>query len=311
MSASAGSIVRSGRKRLVRHGTIDMEMVGLVIRAYYVTVLIAMGVALAVAVLYLHLTQPRYAVRLYITAAAPTQKSPNALNALSSLAGINLGPAENPKFREFLAAIRSPVAAEAIVVDQGLVRMIFPREWSATQGRWREPHSSLRAPVEFVKRILGMPIVPWRPPDAARVYEYLRDNLKVVPDAKSGIVTLEIDSRRPEEAKQVLVTLNLSIDDWMRQHDLQHAKDDIQYLSSQLAKTTVEELRSALGANLAEQEHARMLASAPLPYVSDMLGTPIVSARPSYPRPLAVLFGALVVGFLVGFSVAARRFRRT
>lgn len=310
MTISGDLAVPAGRERLIRHGTLDLGLARRIMMAHPVTMLSAIAVCLAMSILYLHVAHRRYAVELYITAATPSQKSSNALSALTSLAGVNLGAAENPKFREFLAAIRSPVAAEAIIGDQEMVRAIFPGEWSARAQRWRQPHSYLHAPADFVKRVLGIPVVPWSPPDAARVYEYLRDNLKVIPDAKSGMVTLELDSQRPRQAKVLLVALNQAIDSWMRQHDLRHAQDDITYLSQQLAKTTVEELRNALAANLAEQEHARMLASAPLPYVSDMLGTPIVSNRPAYPRPIPVLIASIVLGFLIGLAIAVRKYGR-
>ncbi len=310
MTISGDLSVPAGRERLIRHGTIDVGLTRRIIMAHPITMLSALAACLALSIIYLHVAHRRYAVQLYITAATPSQKSSNALSALTSLAGVNLGAAENPKFREFLAAIRSPVAAEAIVGNQEMVRAIFPNEWSAREQRWRQPHIYLDAPADFVKRVLGIAVVPWSPPDAARVYEYLRDNLKVIPDAKSGMVTLELDSQRPQQAEVLLVALNQAIDNWMRQHDLRHAKDDITYLSQQLSKTTIEELRSALAANLAEQERALMLASAPLPYVSDMLGTPIVSNRPAYPRPIPVLIASIVLGFFIGLAIAARKYGR-
>jgi len=302
--------VATRRQRLLRHGTFDLRLASEIIAVHKVTVLVAIVVGLLLSVVYLHVAPRKYAVQLYVTAAEQSSQQPKGLEALSSLAGLSLGPDDNPKFREFLAAIRSPVAAEAIVQNEGMMRVIFPREWSVRDGRWEQPHSYLRAPARVVARILGIPVVPWAPPNAARVYVFLRDNLRVIPDTKSGIVTLELDSERPTQAEALLVTLNKAIDDWMRTHDLQHATDDINYLSQELSKATVQELREALANTLSDQEKARMLASAPLPYVSDMLGTPTFSARPAYPKPIPVLLGGAIIGFLVGFFLAARKHGR-
>ena len=311
MTISGDLALQAARGRLIRHGTLDLGVAGRIVKTYPLTIGVTIAVFAVLSVIYLHVARREYAVQLYITAAAPAQKSSSALSALTSLAGVDLGAAENPKFKEFLAAVRSPVAAEAIIDNQAMVRAIFPREWSAKEQGWRQPpRSVLHAPATFLKELLGIPVVPWSPPNAARVYEYLRDNLKVIPDAKSGMVTLELDSERPQQAQSLLVALNQAIDDWMRQHDLQHANDDIDYLSQQLAKATVEELRTAIAANLTEQEHARMLASAPLPYVSDMLGTPIVSSRPAYPRSIPLLIAAIVIGFLTGLAIATRKYNR-
>ncbi len=299
------------RERLVRHGTVDLAVARRINRTHWATVLVATGLGAIAASTYLHLAHWKYSVRLYITAAKPTAQAGGTLSALSSLAGLSAGAAGNPKFAEFLAAIRSPVAAEAIVKNQAMLRLMFPQDWSVREGRWREPRSFLRPVANVIRRrVLGMPAETWAPPEAPQVYRFLRDNLKVIPDAKSGVVALELDTLRPVEAKGFLVNLNESIDDWMRQHELRHASMDIDYLSRQLTKTTVEEVRAALVTNLTDQEKLRMLASAPLPYVSDMLGEPIVSATPVNPKPIPVLFAGIVFGYLIGFFIAVRKYGR-
>ena len=93
----------------------------------------------------------------------------------------------------------------------------------------------------------------------------------------------------------------------LRQHDLRHASVDIDYLSRQLEKTRVEDVRTALATNLADQEKLRMLASSPLPYVSDILGEPIISSLPTSPKPIPVLMAGIVVGYLIGLAMAARK----
>ncbi len=308
MTASNAITPARSRERLIRRGTLDLSVLRRIVNAHRITILLAMTLGGIVGAVYLHLAPQRYAVRLDIMAASPSSPAGGALSALSSLAGISLGSGEDPKFREFLAALRSPVAAEAIIGNQTILRAMFPREWAVRYEKWRAPHGVFHGALNFVKRALGIPVVPWAPPNIARVYEFLRDHLKVIPDAKSGIVTLELDSPRPQDAKVLLVTLNSAIDNSMRQHDLVHATTDVDYLSRQLAKATVEELRRALASNLADQEKARMLASAPLPYVSDMLGAPTVSSKPAYPRPIPVLIGGILLGALIGFVVAARKY---
>ncbi len=301
---------RNPRVRMIRHGTIDLSIARRIVGANWTTVLVATLVGASLAIGYLHLTHWKYAVRMYITSAEPAAHSSHALSALSSLAGISMGQGENPNFVKFLAAIRSPMAARSVVTDQGVLRAMFPQEWSARANAWREPNGFVHSVAVAVKRMLGIPLLRWGPPGAAQVYVYLRDNLKVIPDEKSGIVMLEIDSRRPGDAKKILQALNQVTDAWMRRRDLQHASQDIQFLSRQLALTTVQDLHVALAMNLAQQEKAEMLASSPLPYVSDVLGPPIVSQHPVSPRPLAAILAGIVTGFAFGFALAARKFTR-
>jgi hypothetical protein len=134
--------------------------------------------------------------------------------------------------------------------------------------------------------------------------------LKIVLDAKSGVVTMEIDSRYPDAAGRILLTLNNAMDERIRQRDLRRSTTDIGYLSERLSNVTVEEYRKALVTNLVDQEKMRMLASAPLPYVSDALGKPLISARPVSPIPAAVLAAALILGGLLAVGVATLKYKR-
>ena len=150
----------------------------------------------------------------------------------------------------------------------------------------------------------------WAPPGVNRVFDYLKDQLKIIPDAKTGVVTLEIDSDKPQVAERVLLTLNGAMNEQLRQHDLEHATTDIAYLSKRLAEVNVVEYRTALVTNLAEQEKSRMLASAPLPYASDVLGRPLISSEPVSPKPLAAWGAGLIFGGLLGLWLANLKYKR-
>lgn len=301
----------SDAQPLVDGGMINLRTLVGIVTAHAPTMIIAAILGVSASIVYLHLATKKFAVRLEITAAAPSMQGHNsALSALSSLAGLSLEAGSNPQFSKFLGALRSPIAAEAIAEDQKLLRAIFPRDWSVRNHGWQEPKSRFRPIAYAVKRFLGMDVRVWTPPGIGEVYQYLNSQLKIIPDAKSGVVTLEIDSSHPEVTKPVLVALNDAIDEWTRKHDLAHATTDIRYLSKKLSAVTVEDYRKALVANLAEQEKARMFASAPLPYVSDALGTPMVSLRPLYPKPLAVLAAGLILGTVAGFVIARFKHRR-
>jgi len=296
---------------VIRGGVMDLHTVSRIARSQVITIVTIVAVFLVSSILYLHLAKKKYAVRMVITAVySHSQGSGGTLDELSSLAGVDLPNQGSSQFRVFVGALRSPFAAQAIAADQDLLKAMFPREWSATEGRWREPHSYILPIVHGLARSLGWYVAPWSPPGPSRVFDYLKDALKIVPDPKSGVVTLEIDSNRPDVATRVLVTMNNALDERMRQHDLARATIDITYLSQRLSTVTVQDYRWALVTNLVEQEKTRMLSSAPLPYVSDALGTPMVSSKPVSPIPVAVLAAALILGGLLGFWVASIKYYR-
>lgn len=294
-----------------RGGIIDLDVLAKIVRTEAITFATVLLSCVLLSIVYLHIAKPRYAVRMEITAASSSeQQHLGGLGAISSLAGINLGGEGSPQFKVFLGSLQSPVAADAVVSDQELLRAIFYREWADSDHQWREPPSHIRPALHWVGRILGWKFPAWAPPGVSRVFDYLNDQLKVIRDTKSGVVTLEIDSDKPEVAARILLTLNSAMNERLRQHDLEHATSDIDYLTKRLLEVNVVEYRSALVSNLAEQEKSRMQASAPLPYASDVLGKPMISSKPVSPKPLAVWFAGIIVGGLLGLWVASLKYNR-
>src|SRR5437588_8014028 len=192
---------------LIRGGVMDLHMLSRIAKSEALTVIMTVIVFLVSSILYLHLAKRKYAVRMVITAVSPhAQGYGGSLDELSSLAGLDLSSGGSPQFKLFVGALRSPFAAEAIAADQNLLKAIFPREWSGTEARWREPPSYIRPIVHGLAASLGWYTVPWSPPGVSRVFDYLKDELKIIPDPKSGAVTLEIDSHTPDVAERVLGT---------------------------------------------------------------------------------------------------------
>ncbi|HEY4749274.1 MAG TPA: Wzz/FepE/Etk N-terminal domain-containing protein [Steroidobacteraceae bacterium] len=296
---------------VIRRGLIDLHMLARIARSEKIIIVTTVLIFLVAAIAYLHVANKKYAVRMVIAAVSThSESSSGTLDELSSAVGIDLPTGSNSQFKLLVGTLRSPFAAQAIAVDPDLLKAMFPREWSASEGRWREPPSVVAPVMHWLAAAVGWYIPPWSPPGVARVFDYLKDELKVVPDTKSGAVTLELDSRYPEAAARIMTTLDNAVDERMRQRDLQRSTTDIGYLSERLSQVTVEEYRKALVTNLVEQEKTRMLASAPLPYVSDMLGKPLISARPVAPVPAAVLAAALIIGGLVGLGIARIKYSR-
>jgi uncharacterized protein involved in exopolysaccharide biosynthesis len=295
---------------LVRQGLIDVHTLAQIVRGERLLIAAIMIPCLVLAIVFLHLAAPKYAVRMVVTGVQSHSQGGGALDDLSSIAGIDIGGMGNTQFQMFIGAMRSPFAAQSIAADPELLKAMFPRDWSVSEGRWREPPGHLRRVMRAVAKFLGWHITPWSPPGVARVFDYLKRELKVVVDTKSGVVTMEIDSQFPDAASRLLLALNHAVDDRIRQRDLQRASSDVDYLSQRLSSITVQEYRLALVTNLVQQEKQRMLASAPLPYVSDTLGKPLISAEPVSPVPVAVLAAALILGGLLGVGVATIKFRR-
>jgi len=307
MAEEIHGVDRAQDASVIQGGSINFGTMARIIRAETITFLTVMFICLALSLLYLHKARTRYAVRMEVTSASSVeQPKSGGLSALSSVVGISLGGEGSAQFKLFIGSLRSPIAAEAIVSDQELLKAIFQREWSESEGKWREP----RMPLRPLLRILGWKFAQWTPPGVNRVYDYLNDQLKVISDSKSGVATLEIDSDKPDVAARVLLTLNTAMNERLREHDLEHSTTYMAYLVNRLSELNIVEYRSALINNLAQVEKTRMQASSPLPYASDILGKPMISSKPVSPKPLATWGAGIVCGGLLGLWVASIKYRR-
>ena len=290
-----------GDKILLQPGVLNLGAVWKIVRRRKVAFFGVMATVLILASLYLHVAPRLYSVRVEIV---PTSQNGRplgrGLSALSSLAGLSLGRGGSSQFGIFVQSLQSPVAAERLAKTPWLMHHLFPQMWSKRERRWREPPSGTRSIKSAIKSAIGFYVAPWRSPSTYDVYQYLQRNLAVDEDAKSGVVTLEIDSAHPKVATKLLVTLITDINDFLRKRALMRARSNIRYLSKKLSQVTIAEYRQALAEDLADQEKASMMASSPVPFVAEVLGPPLVSSQPVAPSPIAVMAAAVLLGIFFG-----------
>ena len=275
-------------------------------------VLLAFIVAgLAAAVLYLNLATYTYAVSFRVT---PNESEvgnlSGKLGGLAAVAGLNLGAdrAIQP-FELYVESFYSPEVAARLSTRTDILKQAFPDEWNDRTGAWEEPRSPVRLIGRGVKSALGIPVFAWEQPNAARLQEYIKDEVILVRDPKKSVTTFSMDHANPDFAVLLLSSLHESVDEMIRERALRRANSYIDYLSMKLTEVLLAEHREALATTLGEQERVRMMSSSSMPYAAEPLGEPIVSLRPTKPKPLLILvLGVMAGGFLGIVAVLGLRF---
>lgn len=270
------------------------------------------GAMLGLAALYLNLTTYLYAASLQVT--PPEQggaKLPSSVSGLGSLVGFDLGLGGSGDFEVFPEAVLSKGVAEILARDEVLMRGMFPEQWDEATGEWREPRSTIRATAEAVKRVLGVPSRPWERPAAFDVRTHLEKALEVAPDRKKDIITLRYEHRDPEFAGLLLQRVARAADDFLRARSLARANDYVAYLQDRLREAEVAEYRLFLSQALVNYESKRMMARASAPFAAEPFGPPLVSKRPTSPKPLVVLALAVVMGTILWGLLVLVRFVRS
>lgn len=291
---------------------VNVRLLLAVIRHKFSFFCIGLAGTLLLTILYLHVAPRQYTVSLVVTAATPSQNAPNSrLASLGSLAGIDLtGGGNGNLFKLYVASLQTPAVAGVLASQPRIMREMYPAEWSAEHNRFEERTSVVRFVLQGIRGLLGLPVPPWTPPNAARVAEYLKSQLLIVQDDRSGVVTLQIQSVNPQAARDILAAVNRADDELMRKRALARSDGYIKYLTDTLPNVSVAEYRSALIENLAQQVEIQMMARAGVPFISDVLSGPTASAYPTSPAALVFLFLGTVVGMVVGagLALAANRY---
>ena len=285
---------------------VDLRLLAGIVRARRYLFLLILGAVMLLTVLYLHIMPPSYTVSMQV---APTggnqQQAGGGFGGLAKLAGVDLGGASGGagQFRLFLSALMARDTADLLARDPDLMRALFPKQWSQSENRWRQPSSLTRPLTHGIASLLGFPTRSWHAPDGDDVAQYLADNLEIYEDPKGPVVTLRIDSDAPLVAKQVLQKLVPAVDGVLRRRALKRATDYVGYLSHELNVETVTEYRQTLMAHLAEQQQTLMMANASVSFAMQVFSQPSIPRSPSAPKALVLLLTAFVFGSGLGVAL--------
>jgi len=279
----------------------------------WVTIVAALAIALTAAVIYLNLSTYEYAVAMRI---APVATSGGdglssrfaSLGGLAAVAGVSLPDSGgSASFKLYVESLHSRDVANILSRDPALMHKVFVREWDDRAKAWRLPSGIFHDATVAIKSLLGLPILPWAPPSAARLQQWMQEKIGVEQNIKTPVVTVTLSSDAPVFAAHFLDRLGSTVDELLRERALLRTNEYIQYLSQRMATITLAEQRVAVAQALGEQERIKMAASSDRPYAAEVFDHPSASDRPVSPSPAKVLTIALVLGLVSGIGLVLTR----
>lgn len=262
---------------------------------------------LVFSIIYLERANYRYSIDYRVN---PTEMDTSSLTkkfgGLAAMAGISIGgdKASSP-FDLYISAIYSPEVAKILAKDPEIMKGAFEKEWDPGANAFEPPSGAMPSVVAQVKSVLGIPVYPWESPDAARLQEYIEKNVLIVKDQKKSLTTLSMEDKNPAYASHLLTSIHRAADNVIRERALNRSTQYINYISEKLREVSLAEHREALAETLGEQERVRMMSSSNLPYAAEPLGAPIVSLRPTSPKPGLILALGVIMGGALGVLTAA------
>ena len=231
------------------------------------------------------------------------------LGGLASLAGIDIGSGESNETQEAMEIMQSWGFMEEFIQTHDLQVPIY-----AAIG-WDKGSNSLKLNSDLYDAtserwlIEGSAGGENRAPSSWQLYQSFKSRVAVSQDKKSGLINISVEYYSPQIAKQWVDLFIITINDYMRARKLEQVNRNIEYLTAQIDKTAIADMREVFYQLVEEQTKSKMLAEASPEYAFVTVSRAMVPEQKSQPkRALVCILGALLGGMLSVLWVLVRHY---
>lgn len=203
------------------------------------------------------------------------------VGGLASLAGINLGSSGGAT-DQVLATLTSKSFIGKFIDEEKLMPLLFADKWDKTTSQ------------QIVESSDGFPT-------AQDAYKRFNDQiLDVSTDKKTGLVTLSVQWKDPQQAANWANKLVARINRHEQQLAISEAEQSIAYLKQQLAKTSVVEMQQSVYQLMEAQTKKIMLASVRDQYAFKVIDPAVAPENRLKPNRKMIT----LLGFILGLMAA-------
>jgi len=218
------------------------------------------------------------------------------LGGLASIAGINIGPSENTETLEAMEIMQSWGFIEEFIKTNDLGMSVYAAE------DWDKASNSLKLDDELYDIKSNVWLINdedsdgQRPPTSWELFKQFDKKLKVSQDKTSNLITISIEYYSPQLAKQWVEIFVRSINDFMRDRKLQQVNRNIEYLTAQVEKTAIADMREVFYQIIEEQIKSKMLAEASPEYAFVTVSKAMIPEEKSKPQRALICIVGIVLG---------------
>ena len=209
---------------------------------------------------------------------------------LAAIAGIPISDDSN--VQEVIATLKSGKFLQAFIERKKLLSVLFKDIWDSENQTWLV--ESAEDQPSILKGIASLKTV-----------------LSVAEDKKSGLITLSITWKDPEVAAQWANDLVEQLNEQLRNRAITDSQKRIGYLEQELAKTTLQDMRSVLYNLLESEKQKAMLANVNEDFALRVIDPAVVPEGRALPNRRLIVLSGGAIGVLFGvFAVFFMQFFR-
>lgn len=176
-----------------------------------------------------------------------------------------------------VATLKSRVLIETFIDEKKLLPKLYASKWDAETGKWT--------------------VAPDKVPTTWQAYnDFTKRVLKIVEDRKTGLVTVGVEWRDPEEARDWVSELIARTNAHLKSQAIEEGERNLSYLETQSRKIGQIELQQALYGLVESELKKLMIAKGRDEFALKTIDKAVVPKRRTWPKRMLIC----VVGFGLG-----------
>jgi hypothetical protein len=238
---------------------------------------------------------------------ASSLRSAGSQSPLSAVLGVG-GPTSMPEIDEFQIMLSSPEVAATLDAKYHLLHDIYRNAWDAENNRWYPQNHGLVDRVHnwFVQAVGG--VSGYHDPNNYDLATFLGGSINVNRGYYGAVMSISMNSDRPEEAKRWINIVIVEVSDIIRSRMINERQNYINYLQQQMSQSTLQTSRDATINILADQFRALMVLKSAKTFPLQQIQPPTRGQFPinksvSLYLLIGILSGLMVAGILIALGI--------
>jgi len=247
---------------------------------------------------------------LNVAGQSNTSGAMSGLSGLASMAGVNLSSGVDDKAKLAIKIVKSrtflrhlitfedilPSIMAAKSYDHQSKKILFdPNIFNKDDNKWVREATKNQQPE----------------PSYLEAYETYLSQVSISQDSVTKFVTISVEHISPIFAKEFLDLIIKETNELIRNQDLRESSDAIEFLVSEIPKSSLISMKDALNELVLSQLETQMMAKISTEYALKIIEPPFVPEKKSQPnRSMIVILRTLLGGMLATLWVLMRHYVR-
>ena len=224
--------------------------------------------------------------------------------SLASLAGVNLGGGSSNKAQLAIHAFKSREFTSDFIQKHNILADLMATE------SWDMQTNTMIYDAELYdaqnNKWVREAKAPFKPkPSAQEAYKKFSKILSASTDKETGMVTISVEHLSPYVAQQWVEWLIQDINKTMKQRDVLEATKSNDFLTKQLKKTPIADIRAVLYKLIEEQTKTIMFANVRDEYVFKTIDPALPPEEKEGPKRALICIFGLLMGITLGFLIVS------